>query len=210
MRTPPLLRPVCPDDEAAVGAIAYATGFFGASAARYFPARELFGRLWVTPYLRGMPPCGFVAQLGGQTVGYIIGSPSWDTYARALRRTVPRSLWEAWPAPQELVPSLRFLLRSARYALPHADAARYPAHLHLNLLPEARGHHLGEQLLLTYLDELRRRGACGVQLSTTEENVAAVHLYRKAGFTVLSEARTPLWTPWLGRPTRQLVMGRIL
>jgi len=166
MSTPPLLRPVRPDDEAAVSAVAYATGFFGASAARYFPARELFGRLWVTPYLRG--------------------------------------------APQEVVPSLRFLLRSARYALPHADAARYPAHLHLNLLPEARGHHLGEQLLLTYLDELRRRGACGVQLSTTEENVAAVHLYRKAGFTVLSEARTPLWTPWLGRPTRQLVMGRIL
>lgn len=198
-----------PDDEAEVSAIAYATGFFGESADRYFPARRLFGRLWVTPYLRTPAPLGYVATNGDAISGYIIGSASWESYHRGLLHTLPVALGSAWP-PAPLRPSVRFLLRVARYGLPHADPARYPAHLHLNLLASARGQRLGERLLAAYLERLQALGVGGVQLSTTTENVAAMKLYGRSGFEVLREAQTPLWTPYLGRPTTQVVMGRRL
>lgn len=83
----------------------------------------------------------------------------------------------------------------------------YPAHLHLNLLPQARGLHLGQRLLAAHLITLAGAGVAGVQLSTTTENAAALGLYHKAGFQVLSTRPTPLWTPWLGRETAQVVMG---
>lgn len=204
------VRTVQPGDEAALSRIAYETGFFGESAAVYFPARTLFGRLWITPYLRGMNPCGFVAAGPGGLRGYIVGAPDWPTYHRAVRRTVPLSLGAAWPERAHLAPSAAFLLRSALCGLPHADPARYPAHLHLNLLASARGQRLGEALLETYLEHLRGLGAGGVQLSTTLENVAAVRLYRKFGFEVLASALTPLWTPYLGRPAQLVTMGRRL
>ena len=48
-----IIRVAHPGDAAAVGDIAFETGFFGSSAARYFPAPELFGVLWAGPYFAG-------------------------------------------------------------------------------------------------------------------------------------------------------------
>ncbi|MFC3832894.1 MULTISPECIES: hypothetical protein [Deinococcus] len=49
-----------------------------------------------------------------------------------------------------------------------------------------------------------------MQLSTTTENRAALGLYRKLGFQVVTERQTALWTPWIGRPTTQVVLARSL
>lgn len=203
-----LIRPVLPGDELAVSRVAYLTGYFGSSAAQYFPAERLFGRLWVTPYLRGVrPPCGFVAEVDGNIWGYIIGTPVWKAYRRSLWRTVPGTILTTREPWRVLWPSVRFLLRAGRHALPHADPHLYPAHLHLNVLAQARGHHLGERLLDAYLQHMRQLGVSGVQLSTTSENVAALRLYRKKGFQVLVQRRSPLWRPWLRRDTEQVLLG---
>lgn len=200
------IRALTAADQRAVGRIAYQTGFFGDSAERYFPCQPLFERLWVGPYFSG-PGLGFVAVLDGQTVGYIVGMSSEAAYTRALGQQIA-GLWRGLPCPgaawQE---SVAFLLRMKRYGGPHVDTRQYPAHLHINLLPQARGHGLGAALLQAYLHEIRRRGVRGVYLSTTAENRAALRLYRSFGFEVLASQTTNLWTPWLGYPTEQLVWG---
>lgn len=197
-------------DEAAVGRIAYLTGYFGESAARYFPARALFELLWVGPYFQGVGVGCFVAELDGQAVGYVLGAPDQASYLRGLKAVLWRRLWRVIPAPGALLPSLYYLLRAAVFAAPRADPALFPAHLHINLLPEARGHRLGEGLLRAHLDELGRVGVRGVQLSTTTENEAALGLYRKWGFQVAARQPTRLWVPWLGRETTQVVLSRII
>ncbi|GMA15098.1 GNAT family N-acetyltransferase [Deinococcus metallilatus] len=202
------LRPVRRTDAGALAQVAYATGFFGESARRFFPSRALFAALWVTPYLTpGAGGLGFVAERGGQVVGYILGSVDQRRYALALAAQVPGLLWRLLTGrlPGALA-SLRYLLRAARFGLPAPPTSRYPAHLHLNLLPEARGLGAGGALLDAFLAELRSRHVPGVQLSTTRRNVAAVHLYVRRGFREWVSRRTSLWKPWSGQEEEHLIM----
>lgn len=204
-----LIRPAQPDDQPVIGDIAYATGYFGESAARYFPARRLFRALWAGPYFHGAGFAGFVAEVDSQIVGYVLGAPDWDIYRQGVWRAVPEIV-ASCPAPSVLLRCLPYLWRAALWHAPQADVRLYPAHLHLNLLPEARGHHLGERLLWAHLTTLAGAGVSGVQLSTTTENAAALGLYRKLGFETIHQVETPLWRPWLGRQTTQVVMGKRL
>ncbi|WP_233493114.1 MULTISPECIES: GNAT family N-acetyltransferase [unclassified Meiothermus] len=205
------IRPARPSDLEALGQIAYATGFFGDSAAVYFPSPPLFRDLWIKPYLNGVGACNFVAELEGEIVGYIVGAPD----ERAYQRYFLRSAWEilrkilsgGYPG---LLKSALYLLRAARYGSRQAPIERYPAHLHINLLPQARGLGAGQKLLEAHLDCLRARGIAGVQLSTTQENQAALGLYRKLGFEVYIQWQSPLWKPWLGREAVHLVMVKDL
>ena len=72
--------------------------------------------------------------------------------------------------------------KGKRYALPHADAARYPAHLHLNLLPEARGTGAAAALLAAGLDAMREHRLTHAWLGTSVANHRANAFYEKVGF----------------------------
>ena len=205
------IRPAGPTDLEALGHIAYATGFFGSSAAVYFPSPPLFRDLWIKPYLEGIGACNFVAELEGKIVGYVLGAPDVRAYRwyflRSAGEVLGRLLTGQYPG---FLHSACYLLRTARYGSPLAPLRAYPAHLHINLLPESRGLGLGQKLLAAHLDCLRARGIPGVQLSTTRENTAALGLYQKFGFTVYLEWKSPLWKPWLGREATHLVMVKDL
>lgn len=205
-----LYRPAELRDEHRLGEIAHATGYFGDPATRFFPDEALFADLWVRPYLHGGGGASFVVELGGEVQGYILGSPDPAAYRHAVTRTVrqrvlPRLLAGQYRQPW---PGLLYLLRAALFGGPHADLALFPAHLHLNLLPAARGQGLSGPLLDLHLARLAELGARGVQLSTTLENAAALRTYRRRGFVIAGARRTALWTPWLGRAAVHVVMTR--
>lgn len=205
------MRPALPGDLDVIGRIAYLTGYFGESARGYFPDERLFRHLWVNPYYLVPREVGvrFVAGPPGETFGYIVGVTDQTAYERALRFTLRRQVlpnllrgrYRALPG------CLPYLTRLALFPSPHAPRGTYPAHLHLNLLPDARGLGLGRALLTAFVDDLRARGVPGVQLSTTRENEAALALYARAGFEVLAERVLPVWTPWLGRRATHVLMG---
>lgn len=207
------------EDLEALGQIAYATGYFGSSAEVYFPSQTLFRDLWVRPYLagggslslsKGTPQaCNYVAEQDGKPLGYIIGTLDMLHYQRWMLGYIPRLLKDAlFGRYPKVLPSLRYLLRMARYPSKLAPLEQFPAQLHINLLPEARGLGLGGQLMKRYLGCLESQKIKGVQLSTTRENGAAVRLYEKFGFEVLREYSSPLWRPWLGRDAVHIVMGK--
>ncbi|KQR22795.1 GNAT family N-acetyltransferase [Deinococcus sp. Leaf326] len=205
-----LYRSAEPRDERLLGEIAHATGYFGDPATCFFPDLQLFADLWVRPYLHGGGGASFVVELGGEVQGYILGAPDPDAYRRAVVQTVqqrvlPRLLAGQYRRPW---PGLLYLLRAAVFGGPHADPETFPAHLHLNLLPIARGRGLSGPLLELHLARLAELGARGVQLSTTLENAAALRTYQRCGFVISGARRTPLWTPWLGRPAVHVVMTR--
>lgn len=195
-----------------MGEIAFLTGFFGETAARYFADRQLFADLWVRPYLRLTPNVSLVAEVDGVVMGYVLGAVNQAEYASELYRVIalgviPGVVTMRYRQPLSAVP---YLLRTLLYPSPHASETLYPAHLHINLRPEARGLGLGRALLAAFLDGLRRRGVPGVQLSTTDQNVAALKLYRQQGFHIAAYRTTPLWTPWLGKPAQHLCLARSL
>ena len=187
--------------------MAFATGYFGSSAARFFPDRDLFGDLWVAPYFATSGCCNFVAEEEEEVVGYIVGSCDTAAYRRSVARHAARC-GVRWLGGRyrNAAGSLRYLLRAAWYSGPAAPVRAYPAHLHINLLPRARGKGLGRKLLDAFVRCVRTRGVPGVQLATTIENEAALGLYRAAGFRVWERGDSRLWRPWLGRNTTHVVM----
>lgn len=58
----------------------------------------------------------------------------------------------------------------------------FPAHLHIDLLPEARGKRIGTKLVSLWLQHLERREIPGCYLQTVVENPGAVKFFESVGF----------------------------
>lgn len=59
---------------------------------------------------------------------------------------------------------------------------RWPAHLHIDLLPVARGSGLGAALMERWLDQLKESNSPGCHLLTLLENRRALSFFEKMGF----------------------------
>jgi GNAT superfamily N-acetyltransferase len=70
---------------------------------------------------------------------------------------------------------------------------RYPAHLHIDLLPVTQGQGLGRQLIERFTEELRKRGVRGVHLGVDRRNTGAHRFYERTGFTRVGDPDGPVW-----------------
>jgi GNAT superfamily N-acetyltransferase len=111
-------------------------------------------------------------------VGYLLGcidTRGWQSEFRvALRHMLTRFLWARpdtaafwWRAGFDVV-------RDLGRGNPSVDLDRYPAHVHCNLLPEAREKGIGLALFSRWHELLHARGVPGVYGETLASN-AAVH-----------------------------------
>ena len=183
-------------DRDAVRSIAFDTGFMGESIAWLWRDRDSFADLVTNYYLDREPESVVVAEQNGAVVGYLTGGVdsqrSRGAVAHEIRRLLRRGAL--------LKPGVaRFLWRSTfdvirdREALDEAlSDSRWPAHLHINLLPEGRGRGLGRRLMTTWLDRLRGANVPGVHLGTFAENHPAIRFFESCGF---ARHGTPLRAP---------------
>ncbi|ULQ59525.1 GNAT family N-acetyltransferase [Brucepastera parasyntrophica] len=63
----------------------------------------------------------------------------------------------------------------------------YPAHLHIDLLPDIQGRGYGTVLINTVFNTLREKKCPGVHLNVDFANAAALEFYRKKDFIILKE-----------------------
>jgi GNAT superfamily N-acetyltransferase len=66
---------------------------------------------------------------------------------------------------------------------------RFPAHVHIDLLPEVRGAGAGGRLMRRWLDSLRERGVPGCHLQKFAENVGATAFFEACGFRRLPRSQ---------------------
>ena len=64
----------------------------------------------------------------------------------------------------------------------YLEGSSWPAHLHINLLPVARGRGAGAALMSAWIGRLRERGCSGVHLGTFFENHNAIAFFGSRGF----------------------------
>jgi ribosomal protein S18 acetylase RimI-like enzyme len=190
------IRPYRPEDREDLYEICVRTGDNGADASSLYPDPRILPDIFVGPYLAQEPELAYVvaeSSGSGRARGYILGTA--DT-----RRFVARYLAEWLPGVVQRYPDdgdgRGHELRHPEAMLgPAVDA--YPAHLHIDLLPEAQGQGLGRELMRTFLAALRERGVPRVHLGMGAANHAARAFYDRLGFEEL------------GRPTpRLVVLGR--
>jgi GNAT superfamily N-acetyltransferase len=162
----------------------------GEPAAWYWRDAPSFADLFSGYYTDAEPQSALVADEDGTVVGYLLGcvdsSAAWPP-ERVIGRALVRRALLVRPG------TAGFMWRSFgdvavdawRRRLPPRPVVddRWPAHLHIDLLPSARGTGVGAALMRTWLDRLRQLGVAGCHLETMAENVGGLAFFSAMGFT---------------------------
>lgn len=183
------LRRAAPADAPALRRVCLLTGDAGADASALHGDPDLLGLVWAVPYLELEPAHAFVAEVDGEVVGYVLGTPDSRAFeARAetaywprLRARYPLGPVEGRTEADEEVVALLHRPPTAHDAL----VADYPGHLHVDLLPSTQGQGLGRRLVQQVLDSLAAAGCVGVHVGVDPRNGTAPGFYRSLGFVDL-------------------------
>jgi GNAT superfamily N-acetyltransferase len=195
------VRQVCPDDLNALYEIALATGDGGDDASALYRDTRLVGHIYAAPYAVLCPDTVFVACGAEGIGGYIVGTADTRAFEAQLEKA-----W--WPRLRAIYPksgvgggldAKRIKMIHHPACVPDAIVARYPAHLHINLLPRLRGCGVGRALMERWLRAVREKGARGVHLAVGAHNTRAIHFYGTAGFRELRVPPPMGGAIWLGR-----------
>ncbi len=131
-------------------------------------------------YIECEPQNCFVAvNNNDRPIGYVISAVNFDAFAA---RFYPEY-------PQRILQNKRLYASAMHSAdLEQKYKNKFPAHLHINILPEYQRKGIGSALLDHLTSHFRSRGVSGVMLSASEQNFNGQSFYRKYGFTELEKA----------------------
>jgi len=181
------IRRYDPRDFDDVTDICVRTGFAGADATGRHPNDDLIPDIFARPYVLLEPDWAWVVDDGSRAIGYIIAAPDTRRFVERYREEWLPGLaakYEHVDPPLSADENMRHLgFWPERMLVPEVDD--YPAHLHIDLLPEAQGAGLGRALVETLADALRAAGIPGLHLSMDPANTGARAFYDRLGFTEL-------------------------
>ncbi|AEE44459.1 GNAT family N-acetyltransferase [Cellulomonas fimi] len=189
-----VLRPYHPSDLAAIYRICLLTGAAGGDATALYRNPDLLAHVYAGPYPVADPGLTFVVADETGVVGYVVGTA--DT--AAFDAWLDAHWWPTLRAqhPLQVDPgdgTEDHVLVERIHAWTHTPDElldRYPAHMHIDLLPRAQGQGWGRRLVGALGGALRERGVGGLHLGVDARNTSAIAFYERVGFR---RARTHDW-----------------
>ncbi|MER7609164.1 GNAT family N-acetyltransferase [Nocardioides sp. NPDC127503] len=178
---------------------------------RHLPSEQM---VYLDPYIEHCPETLFLAEVDGDLVGYLTGcrdSALLPDEDELLTQAITRH--KVMLRPRSMPFFVRSLidmgaakLRGIESASGEAMDPRWPAHLHINLAPEARGTGVAMDLMRAWQDWLVHAQSPGCYLQTLVENTRATRFFEKCGF--VSHGSTPLvpGVRYQGRSVHQQTM----
>ena len=167
------------------------------------PAWTISSYLWCHPYPQLSPATCFVLDSGaGEAVGYILGTPDTASFAEEWKSQFLPSLdQQLLPRPPDYAargeekPSWSEDLPGHLLNLVYNDypellnlyrpgiLERWPAHLHIDILPSHQRQGWGRKLIDTFFDAVVERGSKGVHLGMEAGNTGSLRFYEALGFS---------------------------
>ena len=133
-------------------------------------------------YIENEPENCFVAAADdGRVIGYVICAEDFDCFKKTfVSNYYPKiKKWE-----------YRRRKSALRSIIPHEKyKEEYPAHLHIDVLPEYQRMGLGHKLTDALLEHLKKKEIKGIMLTTWIRNEKGRGFYDKYGFSLLSEMK---------------------
>jgi ribosomal protein S18 acetylase RimI-like enzyme len=185
------VRPYAPGDFDSVNDICLRTAEAGRDATGLYVSDELMPDIFAKPYVLFEPELAFVLEASQRVVGYILGVADTARFVERYRAEwlpgLSRKYVHVCPpgTRDELIRHLGFV--PERMLIPELD--RYPAHLHIDLLPAFQRRGFGRALLQALVAALRLRGVPGLHLSMDPANVSARAFYDRVGFRELPSSK---------------------
>jgi ribosomal protein S18 acetylase RimI-like enzyme len=202
--TEPRIRHYRDEDREAVFDICMRTAEAGGDARAVYQDQSLVPNIFAAPYAYLEPRLAFVLDDGARAVGYVLGTSDTVRFVGEFRERWLPLVGDRFPPPagEPSTPDERMALllhRPERMIVP--EVAGYPAHLHIDLLPEYQRRGYGRALILTIFDALAEAGAPRVHLGMLTANTRARRFYDRIGFHEIAvKDAGPL--VYLGRATR--------
>jgi ribosomal protein S18 acetylase RimI-like enzyme len=183
------IRPYRESDLEDLYRICLATGWAGQDAAGIYADPKLVGHLFAAPYGVLAPESALVAEDGEGVAGYIIGAADTAAFEARLERDWWPPLRGQYADPKRGPPAdwtpdqrLAWQIHHPRPPRP-ALLTRYPAHLHIDLMPRLQGQGMGKRMIDAWLALIRAQGARGAHLEVGTANARAIRFYRAYGLT---------------------------
>ena len=202
----PSIRAYRPADLDAVYDICVRTADAGGDARGQYSSDTLMGDIFAAPYVTLEPEHAHLLDDGtGNAVGYVLGTADTARFAQRYRDEWLPATAGRYPHPAEppvtREDSMLWLHEHPeRMLVP--ELADYPAHLHIDLLPEWQGRGWGRGLISAFLAGLRAAGVPRVHLGMAVTNVSARAFYDRLGFTEIPVPGATTVT-YLGRGTAE-------
>lgn len=123
--------------------------------------------------------CFVAVDENDRAIAYVICAENYDTFYKQFNK--------------EYLPRIKktdFIhRRAAKYStrLQKKYKEEYPAHLHIDVLPEYQRMGLGHQLVDALCAHLKSKGIRGIMLTASASNKKGVPFYNKYGFTMLEK-----------------------
>jgi ribosomal protein S18 acetylase RimI-like enzyme len=178
------IRAYRPEDRDDVFDICVRTGDSGGDASGLYSDETLLPDIFADPYLTFQPDLAFVVDTGERAAGYIISVADSVAFAEWYRQEWAPGFVQRHPVLATTSDAERDLIgygtNPGGILIP--EVAEYPAHLHIDLLPELQGQGFGRGLIRTLLAALAERGVPGVFLSMSASNTSARAFYARLGF----------------------------
>lgn len=186
-----VIRPYRTTDRADVYEVCRRTAAGGGDATGLYSDDDLAPNIFAGPYLEFDQGLAFVVDTGTRVSGYVLATgdtrafvqwytDEWLPRLRRFRRVVTPVTAE------DRIVDLGY--RPERMLIPEVD--EYPAHMHIDLLPDLQGQGFGRVLVDTELAAVRDRGIRGLHLIMDPANVAARGFYDRLGFRELPSSTT--------------------
>ncbi|MBX6766349.1 MAG: GNAT family N-acetyltransferase [Actinomadura rubrobrunea] len=183
------------------------------------PSDSLWGHdeseaaVYLRPYMDLEPGSLLLAIDGARVIGYLAGcldSAAFPSEVARVDQAIRR--YRPFLRPRSAGFFARGLVDVAWAALRRAPVAgdfhdpRWPAHLHINVVPEARGSGAADRLMDHWLERVTDHGVAGCHLQTVAENTRAVRFFKRKGFVAHGPARVIPGLRYKGRRVHQRTM----
>jgi ribosomal protein S18 acetylase RimI-like enzyme len=185
------IRPYRPADRDDLYDICVRTGASGTDATGLYSDDDLLPEIFAGPYVAYEPDLAFVVDTGERVAGYVIAVADSHAFARWYDENWLPGFRRRFTLDRAATPGEREVIGHGldQHAAIVPEADRFPAHLHIDLLPELQGQGFGRRLIGEVLAALRDRGVPGVFLRVSAANTAALAFYHRLGFRELPSSR---------------------
>jgi ribosomal protein S18 acetylase RimI-like enzyme len=180
------------------------TGDESRDATPFFSDPYTIGQYYAAPYLVYQKGICFVADYEHRPQGYVVAVPDTVAFDKWMEEEWLPPLRKRYSEPfpktcSDKENAIIALLHKRRFPVDMAAQpylAKYPAHLHIDLLPCIQQKGFGRKLMDSLFAELSHQKVSGLHLGVGSSNTGAVAFYQKTGFTVLEEH---IWGFTLGK-----------
>lgn len=128
-------------------------------------------------YTRTQSSCFVAENENGRVVGYILCAESLPKYLKGFFGTELQEIFK--------ISFTSGIVSFFEAVSPAAFSVKYPAHLHIDILPEYQGQKVGTALMSALKEKLVSDNIKGVMLCVGKGNVRAIKFYKKNGFKVI-------------------------